>query len=632
MTETKKGPQPSKYAIKTPFDKIAMGLSGGGYRATAFHLGSMSYLHDTTYKGQPLLNNVKMLSTVSGGTFTGVYYAYQLVKEGKSFPEIFENLIGLLGQFDLLDAAMAKLHMGEDEWPAHKRRNIINAFALTYDELYVNSGTFGDLAAINGPPSEADKEADSKISKPHLEDIAFNATELTHGSLFRFKNGRVMGNKPFSVPKEAKSAVKLGDIIASSSCFPGGFEPLAFPDDFFPTNSKARKAFKNKAQFNEPIGIMDGGICDNQGVDSILKAESSNRKKTDEAYYYDLIIISDVSAPAMGPFEFSKKEDAPSSSFFDNTFTTLKNQAARLYRWIYIGIYTLGGLSLLGLIFSMGQNNWMLGAGIFGLLLTILLLFGIQKIKTTAIAPMKLMWADINSKKELAFVLDKIRGLKLEKITFQQFREPVLDRLGSVFTLLNEVFLTQIRRMIYGDVYQSTKWEYRQISNLIYELGPFDFQVGTKLGKSRRYGPWLSDEDFEQDQTSLKTKDKTDNWTPAIVMEKMLGTKIPEVAAEARKFGTQLWFEKLDKSDEQLHILDKLIATGQFTMCFNLIVYINQLKHQDRDGGVKSGYAGLETAEKTAIDNLLGKLMSDWKKFSVDPYFKVPGQETHTLT
>ena len=51
-------------------DRIGLCLSGGGFRAAAFHLGTLAYLDRVK-----LLDKVCALSTVSGGTFTGAKYA-----------------------------------------------------------------------------------------------------------------------------------------------------------------------------------------------------------------------------------------------------------------------------------------------------------------------------------------------------------------------------------------------------------------------------------------------------------------------------------------------------------------------------------------------------------------------------
>jgi NTE family protein len=50
--------------------KIALALSGGGARAMAFHLGCLRALHDLG-----ILDRVRVLSTVSGGSVIGALYA-----------------------------------------------------------------------------------------------------------------------------------------------------------------------------------------------------------------------------------------------------------------------------------------------------------------------------------------------------------------------------------------------------------------------------------------------------------------------------------------------------------------------------------------------------------------------------
>ena len=57
---------------KKPFNNIALSLSGGGFRATAFHSGVISYLSTQKWFSVSLLERTRILSTVSAGTFTGV--------------------------------------------------------------------------------------------------------------------------------------------------------------------------------------------------------------------------------------------------------------------------------------------------------------------------------------------------------------------------------------------------------------------------------------------------------------------------------------------------------------------------------------------------------------------------------
>src|SRR4051794_24973367 len=50
--------------------KIGLSLSGGGYRAAAFHLGTLRKLKELN-----ILNKIDVISTVSGGSIIGAYYA-----------------------------------------------------------------------------------------------------------------------------------------------------------------------------------------------------------------------------------------------------------------------------------------------------------------------------------------------------------------------------------------------------------------------------------------------------------------------------------------------------------------------------------------------------------------------------
>lgn len=61
--------------------EIALTLSGGGYRAAIFHIGVLSYLyHLKLDDGSRLLDHITVMSTVSGGTITGMLYLLSSLK------------------------------------------------------------------------------------------------------------------------------------------------------------------------------------------------------------------------------------------------------------------------------------------------------------------------------------------------------------------------------------------------------------------------------------------------------------------------------------------------------------------------------------------------------------------------
>lgn len=73
-----------------------------------------------------------------------------------------------------------------------------------------------------------------------------------------------IGNNKHNIPRDVAKNIKLSEILAVSSCFPGGFEPVVFPDDFDFYNNKDCEDFCNGCK---SFGLMDGGIVDNQGIE-----------------------------------------------------------------------------------------------------------------------------------------------------------------------------------------------------------------------------------------------------------------------------------------------------------------------------------------------------------------------------
>jgi hypothetical protein len=64
-----------------PLERIALTCSGGGYRAASYHLGAMAYLHRLHFDNKPLLDNVKLISTVSGGRSLVLYMLWERLRE-----------------------------------------------------------------------------------------------------------------------------------------------------------------------------------------------------------------------------------------------------------------------------------------------------------------------------------------------------------------------------------------------------------------------------------------------------------------------------------------------------------------------------------------------------------------------
>src|ERR1700751_248161 len=127
---------------KAPFQNIALSLSGGGFRATAFHSGVLAYLSTQKWLNISLLERTRILSTVSAGTFTGVKYAASL-KRGETIYDCYKKLHAFLAKDNLVDEAL--FYLADDaNWGKGKQRTLINAFAAMYQKEF-EQDTFGLL-------------------------------------------------------------------------------------------------------------------------------------------------------------------------------------------------------------------------------------------------------------------------------------------------------------------------------------------------------------------------------------------------------------------------------------------------------------------------------------------------------
>ena len=546
-------------------ENIALAFSGGGYRAAAYSLGCLSYLNKILYKGQPLLLNVTYISSTSGGSIANLLYS-SYVFQGKSFDDFFAYLNEKLEGDALLNDALKKL-TDADQWKNRKdkNKNIINAFSLVYDELldHKDFSLFSD-----------------RSKNPHLEEICVNATEFTNGLPFRFQSqhpegkfsrGKI-GNRYINFKQDGIAhalKIKLSDILASSSCFPSGFEPLIFPDDFanenvskealvnsisisenkYTLDTYNNSDFLKNATFEEAkqFGIMDGGIADNQAIDAFIRAD--DRRKDNRVPTFDLFISCDVASYLMDGYTLPVRKQ----KWYD--VLTINHVVMVSF---LLGCY----LPLLFLLQPQEWKPWQYITGTLSGVFTLLWLVLIaKKLLNTATKKTKTdSWSLVFGKHKNKFF----------SLSFGTLKYMLMSRAKSVFILANDIYLKQIRRMYYDKIFNSDRYKDRVIQNTIYDLSKVNFN-GIDIS--------------------------TDPLHPT--------NSLINVAEKARKMGTTLWFDKNHQADK---VKEAIIATGQFTTCYNLLTHIN-----------KKDAAALSQEMK----DLKAALESDWNSFCEDPTFMI---------
>jgi NTE family protein len=282
--------------------RIGIALSGGGYRAAGFHLGTLKKLNELG-----LLDKADVLSTISGGSIVGAAYC---LHKG-TFGEFESKMISILSTKSVLRYVIASWRFLVAAVP------IVILFASTmvlpftslanytllplgvllllilkyqfvllplskiiekaYDHFFYHGATLSDLCKV--------------------PEIAINATNLQTIRHFTF-SARKMEDTAYAFFEKPvhynHTKFPVSRAVMASTCVPFAFSPVTIGKEFYKDPSRYDTVNPQ---------LVDGGIYDNQGIHKLMQKNSS--------YACDVIIVSD--AGNMLPFEQA----------YNNTFTLL---------------------------------------------------------------------------------------------------------------------------------------------------------------------------------------------------------------------------------------------------------------------------------------------------------------------
>ena len=323
---------------------LVLAFSGGGTRAAALSYGVLQELRDTTVAidGQAvrLLDEVDVITSVSGGSFTAAYY-------GLHGDDIFETFEDRFLRRDVQTRLMLGLLR-----PINWFRLVGSAFDRSelairyYDDRIFEHATFADLLAAQGPL------------------LQINATDLAAGHHFTFFQPQ------FDLLCSDLSSFPVARAVAASSAVPVAFSPIPL-QNFAGTCGFERPAFLDEAlrkRRTDPrrfriakivegyldasqrpyIHLLDGGIADNIGLrvplDNVLLTGGMVRR-TDELSLQgiDRIAVIVVNAEVHPPERFSLAASAPglaailgsvtNTQIYGYNFETIELMRESLRKW-----------------------------------------------------------------------------------------------------------------------------------------------------------------------------------------------------------------------------------------------------------------------------------------------------------
>lgn len=416
-----------------PLGPLALALSGGGYRAAAFHLGTLRFLD-----GVGLLPDVVGLSTVSGGTITGMAWVTSQL-DGKTFPDFYTSYSAYLKRTNVIAEALQELTSDRDP-VSHCWSSLIQSAAQVYasDELF-GDRRFGSVLGASGL---------------QLQEAIFNTTEFHTGLDFRFRRSTnphtLLGNNNYELPRSVAQHVRLADVVAASSCFPGGFEPLLFPQQFdwpqaFPLPSALNELGPG---FDRGLPLMDGGIYDNQGVDSLLLAFA-------ESPHPPTLLISDVSTKSS---EMYNVPENPTKRGWVTLNGVMWMGAALL-------LLTVASALLLGWRAFDTARSGAWGAGDA-------LVYLVPGLLTAAVA-VTLGWLYGRAKDVNKLLREQVEfdaWASFRKLTVMELVQLLVLRVTSVLALTSSIFMKRVRELVINRVYQDARFQGRRMGSFIDSL------------------------------------------------------------------------------------------------------------------------------------------------------------------
>lgn len=180
---------------------IIVSFSGGGTRAAALSFGVMEALRDTQIEWKQrkvsLLEEVDVISSISGGSFPAAYYALYGARIFDEFPEKF---LYRPIQSDLLKQLFLPYNLVRLASPSFGRSDLAAEF---YHREIFNGGTYADV-----------------IKRGQRPFIILNATDMSRGTQFSFIQDQ------FDLLCSDLSGIPLARAAAASSAYPGGLTPL----------------------------------------------------------------------------------------------------------------------------------------------------------------------------------------------------------------------------------------------------------------------------------------------------------------------------------------------------------------------------------------------------------------------
>jgi len=277
-----------------PEEGIALCLSGGGYRAMLFHVGSLWRLNQAG-----LLPKLDRISSVSGGSITsgvlGINWhnlGFDSHGVGQKFEELLVKPVRTLASHTIdVGAILGGIFTG----------SVAHRMADAYRKYLFGHKTLQDL--------------------PDRPRFVLNATNVQSKALWRFSKPYM---RDYHVGEVKNPQVELAVAVGASSAFPPVLSPVELDlneSDFTPNSGLDLQ----RPPFTTQVVLTDGGVYDNLGLETAWKR-------------YKTVLVSDAGGV------YGVEED-PKRDWFSHTkrvMDLIDNQVRSLRKRQVVGSFERG--------------------------------------------------------------------------------------------------------------------------------------------------------------------------------------------------------------------------------------------------------------------------------------------------
>ena len=308
---------------RSPELLVVLAFSGGGMRASALSYGVLKTLAETpiNWRGKPrkLVDEVDLISSVSGGSFTAAYY-------GLKGYRLFDDYESQFLKHDVEKVLLMRL-FNPMRWfklgsPYYDRSEMAEEY---YDEILFHGAMFSDLAGRPGPA------------------ILINATDLTLGTGFGFHQ------EQFDWMCSSVSDFSLSRAVTASSAVPGLFSAVTIFNYGGQCDDRSPQWMRSEDLKNAPelkplarkvssyldgkerpyIHLVDGGLADNLGLRAVMEQVTMHGGANQMLDDFDLgntrkILVIVANAAAAPNTDINKKKNPPTAFFSIDAATTVQ--------------------------------------------------------------------------------------------------------------------------------------------------------------------------------------------------------------------------------------------------------------------------------------------------------------------